>query len=115
MSVLVVGGGDSAIEAACTLAESDNIDVTISYRSAAFTRAKARNRETLARAEQEGRLKVLLQSELIQIDPDKVYLSQGEDRIELANDAVIINAGGILPTSFLQSTGIAVETKYSAR
>jgi thioredoxin reductase/Pyruvate/2-oxoacid:ferredoxin oxidoreductase delta subunit len=115
MSVLIVGGGDSALEAACTLAESDNIDVTIAYRSAAFTRAKARNRQAAATAEQEGRLKILLRSEVTHIYPDKVALVKDNNPIELQNDAVIINAGGILPTSFLQSIGISVETKYGSR
>jgi thioredoxin reductase (NADPH) len=114
MSVLVVGGGDSSLEAACTLAESDNIDVTISYRSEAFTRAKAKNREAALRAEQEGRLRVLMQSTVTEIFPDRVLLQQGEKAIELKNDEVIINAGGILPTQFLRSIGIEVETKHGS-
>jgi len=112
MNVLVVGGGDSALEAACTLAESDNIQVTISYRSAAFTRAKAKNREAAALAEQEGRLQVLMNSTVTEIHADSVTLKQGEDTVSLNNDTVIISAGGILPTQFLQSIGIIVETKH---
>jgi thioredoxin reductase (NADPH) len=114
MSVLVVGGGDSALEAACTLAESDNMDVTIAYRAEAFTRAKAKNREAAANAEQEGRLRVLMNANVTQIYPNKVVIRQGEDDIEINNDAVIISAGGILPTKFLQSIGIEVETKYGS-
>jgi thioredoxin reductase (NADPH) len=114
MSVLVVGGGDSALEAACTLAESDNMDVTIAYRAEAFTRAKAKNREAAANAEQEGRLRVLMNANVTQIYPNKVVIRQGESDIKINNDAVIINAGGILPTKFLQSIGIEVETKYGS-
>jgi thioredoxin reductase (NADPH) len=119
MSVLVVGGGDSALEAAVTLAESDNIDVSICYRSAAFTRAKARNREAVLQAENDGRLRVLMEANVTKILPDRVFIQQGsdaaEEKIELKNDAVIINAGGILPTQFLQSIGISVETKHGSR
>jgi thioredoxin reductase/NAD-dependent dihydropyrimidine dehydrogenase PreA subunit len=115
MSVLVVGGGDSAIEAACTLAESDNIDVTIAYRSDAFTRAKARNREALATAEREKRLVVLLNTTVQEILLDRVVLKEQDKLVELNNEAVIISAGGILPTAFLQSIGIDVNTKYGTR
>jgi thioredoxin reductase/NAD-dependent dihydropyrimidine dehydrogenase PreA subunit len=115
MSVLVVGGGDSALEAACTLAEHDNIDVTIAYRSAAFTRAKAKNREAAALAQREGRLRVLMNCAPSQIFPDRVVLMQNDQSTELKNDAVIINAGGILPTEFLRSIGIETETKYGSK
>jgi thioredoxin reductase (NADPH) len=115
MSVLVVGGGDSALEAACTLAESDNVDVTIAYRAEAFTRAKAKNRDAAIQAEKDGRLRVLMSSNLRHIDPDRVVIQSGDDSIELDNDAVIINAGGILPTQFLQSIGIEVATKHGTR
>jgi thioredoxin reductase (NADPH) len=112
MSVLIVGGGDSALEAACTLAESDNIDVTISYRSAAFSRAKAKNRALVDQAEKDGRLRTLLNSNVTEICSDQVQIQQGEESFALRNDAVIISAGGILPTQFLQSIGIIVETKH---
>jgi len=115
MAVLVVGGGDSALEAACTLAESDNIEVAIAYRADAFTRAKARNRDNIARAEQDGRLRVMMNSTVTQIYPDRVAVQQGNDNIELKNDAIIVNAGGILPTQFLQSIGIEVETKHGSK
>jgi thioredoxin reductase (NADPH) len=115
MSVLVVGGGDSALEAACTLAESDNIDVTIAYRSAAFTRAKAKNRDKATQAEKAGRLRILLNAQVTQIHSDRVIIQHGDDSVELENDAVIISAGGILPTQFLQSIGIEVETKHGTR
>ena len=51
--VLVVGGGDSAVEAAIGLAEQPGNEVTLSYRGEAFTRIKARNE---ARLDHEPRL-----------------------------------------------------------
>ena len=112
MHVLVVGGGDSAIESAVMLAEQPNTTVTLSYRSAAFNRAKRNNRQQLEEAEAKGRVRVLLESAVTSIESTEVELEQRGTRLRLRNDAVIINAGGILPTPFLKELGIEVETKY---
>jgi thioredoxin reductase/ferredoxin len=110
--VLVVGGGDSALEAAASIAETGRAQVTLSYRGAAFQRAKPRNRQRIADAVQRGQLKVILESEVKRIEPDSVLLKQRDSIRPLPNDAVIVNAGGVLPNEFLKSVGIAVETKY---
>jgi len=110
--VLIVGGGDSALEAAISIAEEPGTDVTLSYRSDAFTRAKRKNRDKLEAACADGRIRALLSSNVTAITPDSVELEQNEQKIQLPNDAVIINAGGILPTAFLKDIGIDVETKY---
>jgi thioredoxin reductase (NADPH) len=110
--VLVVGGGDSALEAACAIAGVKGAEVTLSYRSGAFTRAKPRNRESVTLTESSGGLKVFLESNVKSIATDIVVLEQHDKCIELPNDAVIISAGGILPTPFLRSLGIDVETKF---
>jgi thioredoxin reductase (NADPH) len=111
-SVLVVGGGDSAIEAACSIAEERGTQVTLSYRGDAFGRAKPKNRDRAQHAAEAGRLTVLLQSELSHITPDSVRLQHEGRPLELANDAVIVCAGGIPPTGFLRSIGVEVETKH---
>ena len=110
--VLVVGGGDSALEAACAISRVEGTTVTISYRSGAFTRAKPKNREAVEQAESTGKLNVVLESNVRVITEDVVELEQQDRRFELPNDAVIISAGGILPTPFLRSIGIEVETKF---
>ena len=110
--VLVVGGGDSALEAACAIAGVEGSEVTLSYRSAAFSRAKPKNRQAVEQAESAGKLNVVLESNVRAIAADVVELDQHDQCIELANDAVIISAGGILPTPFLRSIGIDVETKF---
>ena len=110
--VLVVGGGDSALEAACSIAELPDTRVALAYRGEAFQRAKAKNRERLQSAAAGGRLNLLLKTELLAIEVDRVHMRTAEQELGLPNDAVIINAGGILPTAFLQSIGIMVETKY---
>ncbi|MFO6463471.1 NAD(P)-binding domain-containing protein [Jannaschia sp. KMU-145] len=111
-SVLVVGGGDSAIEAATSIAELPQSDVTLSYRSAAFSRVKPKNRKKLEAAEADGSLKVILGSNVKKIDAAHVEIEQAGDMTRLSNDAVIVCAGGILPTAFLKSIGITVETKH---
>jgi thioredoxin reductase (NADPH) len=111
-SVLVVGGGDSALEAAASVAEAGAREVTLSYRGEAFGRAKPRNRERVAEAQRTGRLRVLLNSTVRRIAADSVMMEQGGSELALANDAVIVNAGGILPNDFLHAIGVAVETKY---
>ncbi|MBA1331577.1 4Fe-4S ferredoxin, partial [Candidatus Endoriftia persephone str. Guaymas] len=65
--VLVVGGGDSALEAATSIAEQPGTQVTLSYRSGAFSRAKKRNRQRLEAAEQSGSINVLLSSNVTAI------------------------------------------------
>jgi thioredoxin reductase len=110
--VLVVGGGDSALEAAETISAVEGTTVTLSYRSSAFGRAKQKNRQKVERAEKEGRLKVIFNSNVVSIETDQVTLEQEGNHIELKNEAVIVSAGGILPNAFLQSIGIEVETKF---
>jgi thioredoxin reductase len=110
--VLVVGGGDSAIEAACSVSEVPGTNVTISYRSDAFTRAKQKNRQRVQAAEKNGNLRVLLRSNVKNIATDHIALSQDDKIFKVRNDALIINAGGILPTQFLRGLGIEVETKF---
>lgn len=109
--VLVVGGGDSAIEAAVAIAAEEGSSVTLSYRGEAFGRVKQKNRERLAEAEEKGSLRVMLGSTVSRIETESVVL-QCENTVELANDAVVVCAGGILPTPMLKEMGIRVETKF---
>lgn len=110
--VLVVGGGDSALEAATSIADEPGTEVTISYRSEAFGRAKPKNRERVAQAEKNGRLRVLLASQVEEIGADFVRLRTPGGGETVTNDAVVVCAGGVLPTGFLKSIGVAIQTKY---
>lgn len=110
--VLVVGGGDSALEAAASIAEQPDTQVTLSYRSEAFSRAKEKNRERIAAMERSGQLRVLLKSNVLEVRLEQAILDCAGERIELRNDAVIVSAGGDLPTPFLKKIGIQVDTKH---
>lgn len=110
--VLVVGGGDSALEAAAAVAEQHDTAVTLSYRSAAFGRAKLRNRQNVDSLVNDGRIEVMFNSNVAEIGAHSVILEVGGVNREIPNDAVIISAGGILPNTFLKEVGIRVETKW---
>ena len=111
-SVVVVGGGDSALEAAASIAELGDTAVTLSYRGEAFQRAKQRNRQRVEAASAGAGLKVLLNSQVEEIRPDEVILKLSGQKLAVDNDAIIVSAGGVLPNDFLRSIGIEVETKY---
>ena len=110
MAVLVVGGGDSALEAAISLSEQPGTTVTLSYRSEAFARVKAKNRTRLEEQQRAGRIRVMLKSQIASIQQKSVTV-EGSDE-ELPNEAVIVCAGGLLPTPLLKQVGIEFETKY---
>jgi thioredoxin reductase len=110
--VLVVGGGDSAIEAAVAVAGEAGTAVTLSYRGAAFGRVKGANRERADAAVQAGQLAVWFESQVLRIDTATVDIERAGERVTLPNEAVIVCAGGILPTPMLKTLGIQVETKF---
>lgn len=110
--VLVVGGGDSALEAAHSIAEVPGTSVTLSYRSPAFTRAKPANRAKVEALAAAGRLRVATSSQVREIAADTVRLATEGGDVQIRNDAIIVCAGGILPTGFLREIGVEVETKH---
>ena len=110
--VLVVGGGDSALEAALDLAQQAGTRVTLCHRSASFSRAKPENRRRLQAAELAKIVMVLRETTITTIKPDSVQLTCQGMAFRLANDIVIICAGGLLPAALLASAGVDIETKY---
>ncbi len=113
--VLIVGGGESALEAAVALAKVPTASLTLSYRRALFDRARPAQRQLFEAACAAGRLHVMLGSHLTCIEEDRVRIRQGATSHELRNDAVIICAGGSLPTELLASIGVRVERKYGTK
>jgi thioredoxin reductase/Pyruvate/2-oxoacid:ferredoxin oxidoreductase delta subunit len=111
-AVLVVGGGDSALEAAIAISEQPGSSVILSYRSAAFSRVKQKNRMLLEQGQKAGRIQVMLNSAVKQILEKEVVIEVDGQKQNYANDAVIVCAGGLLPTPLLQKIGIEFETKF---
>ena len=105
--ILVVGGGDSAVEAAMGLAHQVGNTVTLSYRQGAFGRIKQRNAQRLEESVRKGKLKVIFNSNPVEFTPDAVMLEVKGSVQKIPNDFVWIFAGGEPPTAFLKKIGIA--------
>jgi thioredoxin reductase (NADPH) len=110
--VLVVGGGDSALEAAIALAEEPGTQVTLAYRGEAFSRARRQNREAVQMLADEGRVRLLFNTVVTRIDGDSVTLSSDGGERRVPNSDVIICAGGVLPTGFLMDIGVRIERRF---
>jgi thioredoxin reductase/NAD-dependent dihydropyrimidine dehydrogenase PreA subunit len=111
--ITVVGGGDSAVEAALGLAAQPGTEVRVAYRGEAFARAKPKNRNRIGRALTEGSLSVLWSTRVLENRGGEILIQDltGSQQ-RLANDHLFVFAGGELPTPFLQSCGIFVDTKF---
>jgi thioredoxin reductase len=109
--ILVVGGGDSAIEAALALSKASRNRVTLSYRGMAFSRARERNRKMIDDAEKQGRVKVIRQSQVSRILPNCVQIVAGDKAFELPNHYVFVLIGGESPEAFLRKLGIEIVEK----
>jgi len=104
--IVVVGGGDSAVEAAMGLAHQKGNQVILSYRKDAFSRIKERNAQRLPEYTKSGRLKVVFNSQPVEVREKSVLLDVAGQVREIANDYVWVFAGGTPPNEFLQKVGI---------
>jgi thioredoxin reductase (NADPH) len=104
--ILVVGGGDSAVEAAMGLAYQVGNTVTLSYRQASFGRIKERNSQRLEECIRKGKLKVILNSIPYEFTRDAVVLNVDGKLQRITNDFVFVFAGGEPPTAFLKKIGV---------
>jgi thioredoxin reductase len=109
--LLVVGGGDSAIEAALALSRSGTNRVTLSYRGDSCQRARERNRKFLETALKSEKIQIRRRSEVVEIGPASVTLIAEGNKVELPNDYAIILIGGESPDDFLRRTGIEIVEK----
>lgn len=109
--IMVVGGGDSAVESALLL--MDRNEVILSYRKEHFARIKRQNQIKLEQAIAEGKIEAKLSTNLKAINPETVLLQNAEEKEELIqNDKVYIFIGGELPLPFLQQCGISIEKTF---
>jgi thioredoxin reductase/Pyruvate/2-oxoacid:ferredoxin oxidoreductase delta subunit len=109
--ILVVGGGDSAVEAAMGLADQKGNQVTLSYRKESFGRIKDRNAQRLQECMRTGKLEVVFNSVPVQIGPDAVVLQINDTTRKMPNDFVWIFAGGEPPRAFLDKIGVRLGDK----
>jgi dihydropyrimidine dehydrogenase (NAD+) subunit PreT len=110
--VLVVGGGDSALEAASQLAESGGVKVTISYRGDSFGRAREANRARIGKLISEGKVRAVMSSQVEKVLEDEVVLTASGSPLVLGNDYVIASLGGELPLQFLANAGISLKRHF---
>lgn len=111
--VLVVGGGNSAVETALSLADlGGSASIALSYRRSRFDRCRGDNQRAITEAIARGRVRGLLGSRVVEIMADGVRLEHDGAELTLPNDAVIIQIGGVRPGQVLATFGVDVVTKY---
>ena len=113
--VMVVGGGDSALEAAISLA-GEGAEVTLSYRKKEFSRPKPENIEKLDALEKEGKLSMRMGTNVQEINEDHVVLC-GDDNedCKVENDYVFTLIGREPPLDFFRKSGIHVSGDWTAK
>ncbi len=109
--ILVVGGGDSAVEAAMGLAHQVGNTVWLSYRKESFSRIKERNAQRIAEDIRKGKVKVVFNSMPVEITTDSVLLDVGGSKQRIPNDFVWVFAGGEPPSAFLNKIGVKVGSR----
>jgi thioredoxin reductase/NAD-dependent dihydropyrimidine dehydrogenase PreA subunit len=112
--VMVVGGGNSAVESALALADFKACaSVSLSYRRAEFARCRAENKRRIQECIRNGSVKTFLPTQIVTIEASSVTLSDDAHRVQkVPNDVVIVQAGGTPPAQLLSSFGINMVTKY---
>lgn len=109
--ILVIGGGDSAVEAAMGLANQAGNQVTLSYRSERFSHIKERNAKRIEDCMRSGKVQVLFNSNPVEFKPESVVLEVSGRTQEIPNDFVWIFAGGTPPNAFLKKIGVGFGTR----
>ncbi|MBI3190014.1 MAG: NAD(P)-binding domain-containing protein, partial [Ignavibacteriales bacterium] len=110
--LLVVGGGDSAVEAAVGLARQRGNTVTLSYRREGFVRLKEKNEQRIQEMMKSGKVKTIFNSDVVEIKPDSVIIKEQNNIIHnLRNDVVFIFAGGEMPAELLKIIGVKLRTE----
>ncbi len=111
--VLVVGGGDAALEAAAQIATETDAEVALSYRGDSFSRVRDANRARIADLAAKTRVRLLMNSQVERILDTEVVLTHEGSPVVLLNDFVIVSIGGDLPLEFLSKAGVSVQRHFS--
>ena len=109
--ILIVGGGDSAVEAAMGLANQNGNKVTLSYRKEAFARIKERNAGRIQEYMRSGKVTVLFNSMPTEFRSDSAVLEINGQSHVIPNDFVWIFAGGEPPRAFLEKIGVQLGSR----
>jgi len=110
--VLVLGGGDSAVETAVALAAA-GAAVTLSYRRKSFGRPKAESLEQLRSLERRGAVRLALGTEVVRIEPERVALKDDAGKeTRLENDVVFTMLGREAPLDFFRRSGISIRGEW---
>jgi thioredoxin reductase (NADPH) len=108
--LMVIGGGDSAVECAMALAAQPGNRVTLSYRKDAFARIKPRNQERIEQHVRDGQIKAIFNSAPVEVHRDRITLkvkdAAGERTVEVENHFVYCLLGADLPMVWLQQLGV---------
>lgn len=113
--LLIVGGGDSAVEAALSLSRQDDTIVTLSYRKDVFGRIKEKNRELIEEAIKIGAVDVKFNSQVREIHSDFLRLDMNGESVNIPNDHIFVFIGGEPPTGFLGKIGVKMEMKFGEK
>lgn len=112
--IIVVGGGDSAIESVLLLKDTNN--VILSYRKDKFSRLKPKNKQRILAAQEDGSIQIRYNTNLVSIAKDHVMIktNESEDTVErIENNLVYIFAGGELPSKFLMNAGVKITKRFN--
>ncbi|HET9707945.1 MAG TPA: NAD(P)-binding domain-containing protein [Gemmatimonadales bacterium] len=109
--VLIVGGGDSAVETALGLAHQHGNTVTLSYRKDSFSRIKERNAQRVRELARSGKLTVIFNSQPVEIHTRSVLLEVDGQRREVPNDYVWVLVGSLPPNDFLRQAGVQLGSR----
>ena len=112
LSISVIGGGDSAVEAAMALADQEGNTVRIIYRGSAFSRIKQENFDLLAGYISSNKIELFFNSVPVSNSENSFTFTKEGVEQTVSHDYLFIFAGGILPTTFLNDMGIEIETKF---
>ena len=110
--ILVVGGGDSAVEAAIALSDQPKNRVALSYRGEAFSRIKPANKERLDEKVSKKALNAIFKSNVKEIGEKSIKIATTENIIEIPNNYAYIFAGGELPNEFLNKLGVRIDKRF---
>ncbi len=113
--ILVVGGGNSAVEAALTLSERNK--VVLSYRGSEFARIFKDNRKKIDEAVAAGRVEMVFNSQIREFRGKEAVLSidrgGSQDERTVRTNHVFILIGADVPVKFLTALGIRLENDWS--